>query len=58
VRSADGTALAVWVEGDGPPLVMVHGSLQDHSASGALVDELRDGVTTFSHSSTTWRTVP
>ncbi len=48
VRSADGTSLAVWVEGEGPPLVMVHGSLQDHTASGALVDELRDGVTTFS----------
>jgi pimeloyl-ACP methyl ester carboxylesterase len=42
------TSLAVWVEGNGPPLVMVHGSLQDHTASGALVDELRNGVTTFS----------
>jgi pimeloyl-ACP methyl ester carboxylesterase len=47
VRSADGTSLAVWVEGEGVPLVMVHGSLQDHTASGALVDELRDGVATF-----------
>ena len=37
VRSGDGTTIAVWVEGDGPPLVMVHGSLQDHTASGALV---------------------
>jgi pimeloyl-ACP methyl ester carboxylesterase len=37
-----------WVEGEGPPLVMVHGSLQDHTASGALVDELRNGGTTFS----------
>ena len=41
VESADGTSLAVWVEGEGPPLVMVHGSLQDHTASGILVDELR-----------------
>lgn len=48
VKSADGTSLAVWVEGKGPPLVMVHGSLQDRTASGALVDELRIGVTTFS----------
>jgi pimeloyl-ACP methyl ester carboxylesterase len=27
---------------------MVHGSLQDHTASGVLVDQLRSGVTTFS----------
>lgn len=48
VQSADGTSLAVWVEGEGAPLVMVHGSLQDHTASGVLVDELRNDVTTFS----------
>lgn len=48
VRSTDGTSLAVWVEGEGPALVMVHGSLQDHTASGALVDELRSDVATFS----------
>jgi pimeloyl-ACP methyl ester carboxylesterase len=48
VRSADGTSIAAFVEGDGPALVMVHGSLQDHTASGALVEALRPGVTTFS----------
>jgi len=48
VRSADGTTLAVWVEGEGPPLVMVHGALSDHTRFAPLVDELRDGVTTFS----------
>jgi pimeloyl-ACP methyl ester carboxylesterase len=48
VRSADGTSLAVWVEGDGPPLVLVHGSLSDHTTFDPLVDDLRDGVTTFS----------
>jgi pimeloyl-ACP methyl ester carboxylesterase len=48
VRSADGTSLAVWVDGDGPPLVLVHGSLLDHTISEPLVNELRDGVTTFS----------
>jgi pimeloyl-ACP methyl ester carboxylesterase len=47
VRAPDGTAIAVWVEGEGPPLVLVHGSLQDHSISAALVAQLRDGVTTF-----------
>ena len=47
VRSADGTPLAVWVEGEGPPLVLVHGSMCDHTASDPLVAELRDTVTTF-----------
>lgn len=47
VRSTDGTPLAVWVDGDGPPLVMVHGSLRDHTTFGPLVDELHADVTTF-----------
>ena len=47
VRAPDGTTIAVWVLGDGPPLVLVHGSLQDHSISAALVAELRAGMTTF-----------
>jgi len=48
VRSEDGTTIAVWVEGDGPALVMVHGSLQDHTISAALFGELRVGITTYS----------
>ncbi|HWM22501.1 MAG TPA: alpha/beta hydrolase [Ilumatobacteraceae bacterium] len=48
VRSCDGTSLAVWVEGVGPPLVLVHGSFRDHTVFGPLVDELRRDVTTFS----------
>ena len=47
VRAPDGTTIAVWVLGEGPPLVLVHGSLQDHSISAALVAELRAGMTTF-----------
>lgn len=47
-KSADGISLAVWVKGRGPALVMVHGSLQDHRASGALVDDLATDVTTYS----------
>ena len=48
VPSADGTSIAVWVEGSGPPLVLVHGSLTDHTTFAPFVAELRDGLTTFS----------
>lgn len=47
VPSADGTAIAVWVEGEGPPLVLVHGALSDHTTFALLVAELRDSMTTF-----------
>jgi pimeloyl-ACP methyl ester carboxylesterase len=47
VRSADGTSIAVWVAGEGPPLVLVHGSLCDHTRFDSLLAELGDGVTTF-----------
>ncbi len=32
VRSADGTAIAVFTSGEGPPLILVHGTLADHTA--------------------------
>jgi pimeloyl-ACP methyl ester carboxylesterase len=41
VGSADGTLLAVWVDGEGPPLVLVHGSMCDHTAFDPLAAELR-----------------
>lgn len=47
VRSPDHVDLAVWVDGEGPPLVLVHGSIQDHSISAALVAELRADFTTY-----------
>lgn len=46
-RSPDGVDLAVWLEGEGPPLVLVHGSLQDHTVSAALVTELSADFTTM-----------
>ena len=47
VRSADGTSIAVWADGDGPPLVLVHGGLNDHPTDRPFIDELRGTVTTF-----------
>jgi alpha-beta hydrolase superfamily lysophospholipase len=47
VKSGDGQSIAVWVEGDGPPLVLVHGSVSDHTVFAPLVGELRDEFTIF-----------
>ncbi|HEY5856207.1 MAG TPA: alpha/beta hydrolase [Aldersonia sp.] len=47
-RSDDGTSLAIWVEGNGPALVMVHGSIADHTTFDAFVEVLRTGLTTYS----------
>lgn len=47
VRSPDGVAIAVWEAGDGPPLVLVHGSLGDHTAWAVPLEELRKHFTTF-----------
>jgi pimeloyl-ACP methyl ester carboxylesterase len=48
VCSADGTSIAVWVEGAGPALVMVHGSIADHTTFEPFVAVLRHHLTTFS----------
>ena len=47
VRSADGIPIAVWVEGTGPALVMVHGSIADHTTFEPFVVVLREHVTTY-----------
>jgi pimeloyl-ACP methyl ester carboxylesterase len=47
VESADGVDIAVWVEGRGPALVMVHGSIADHTTFEPFVDVLGDRFTTF-----------
>ena len=48
VRSVDGTSLAVWIEGNGPPLVLVHGSIADHTTFEPFIDVLRREWTTYS----------
>ena len=47
VRSRDGTPLSVWVDGEGPALVLVHGCPSEHSTFDPLVQELRPHLTTY-----------
>ena len=47
IRSVDGTSIAVWVEGEGPALVMVHGSIADHTTFEPFVAVLGEQLTTF-----------
>lgn len=43
--SQDGTEIAFWSSGEGPPLVLVHGMTADHTTFAALVPHLRPHVT-------------
>lgn len=43
--SADGTRIAFWTSGTGPPLVLVHGMTADHTTFAALVPHLHSSVT-------------
>ena len=47
VKSGDSGSIAVWVEGEGPPLVLVHGSVSDHTLNAPLARELRDEFAIF-----------
>lgn len=47
VRAADGTPIAVRVRGSGPPLVLVHGSIADHTTFAGFVDVLQEHFTTY-----------
>ena len=37
VHSRDGTSIAYWRSGAGPPLLLVHGAVADHSTTWRLV---------------------
>ncbi len=43
--SRDGTEIAYWTSGDGPPLLLIHGSLGDHTRWDALRPHLEPHVT-------------
>jgi pimeloyl-ACP methyl ester carboxylesterase len=47
IRSVDGTRIAVWVHGTGPAIVMVHGSIADHTTFDSFVAVLGEQMTTF-----------
>jgi pimeloyl-ACP methyl ester carboxylesterase len=45
VTSADGTPIAVWRSGDGPPLVLVHGTAADHTRWAPVLPALGERFT-------------
>jgi pimeloyl-ACP methyl ester carboxylesterase len=45
VESRDGTEIAYWTAGEGPPLVLVHGLLGDHTRWAALQPHLQRHLT-------------
>lgn len=45
VRSADGTEIAYWTSGSGPPLVLVHGTTADHTRWRPLLPYLEPHLT-------------
>ncbi|WP_327365662.1 alpha/beta fold hydrolase [Streptomyces sp. NBC_01217] len=47
VESADGVPIACWRSGTGPPLVLVHGSGEDHSRWRPVVARLSDRFTVY-----------
>lgn len=47
VTASDGAPIAVWVEGNGPALVMVHGSIADHTTFDSFVAVLGEHFTTY-----------
>lgn len=45
VASRDGTEIAYWTSGQGPPIVLVHGAPADHTRWGPLLPYLEQRVT-------------
>src|SRR5438876_7125721 len=47
VTSRDGTRLAVWRSGQGPPLVLVHGTTVNHTDWAPVLPALRERFTVY-----------
>ncbi len=47
VQSTDGTTINVWVQGEGPPVVLIHGSVRDHTIFEPLIAHLQSRMTTY-----------
>lgn len=47
VTSPDGTSIAVWQQGAGPPLLMVHGAVSDHTNDAAFAQRLEQRFNVF-----------
>ena len=45
VSSVDGTEIACWTTGDGPPLVLVHGATADHTRWAPVLPHLEPHFT-------------
>jgi pimeloyl-ACP methyl ester carboxylesterase len=47
VTSVDGTLIAYWRSGDGPPLVLVHGSFDDHNVWAPVLPAFEERFTVY-----------
>ena len=47
VTSKDGTQLACWVSGEGPPLLMIHGTTADHTSWRFVLPALQEHFTVY-----------
>ena len=47
VLSEDGTPIAVWRSGEGPPLVLIHGAAADHNRWAPVLPALEERFTVF-----------
>ena len=47
VVSRDGTSIAAWRSGEGPPLVLIHGAAADHNRWAPVLPALEERFSVF-----------